>query len=40
MFGSNFLLKVKAIRYVTYLETKKITVEKLKQYSISELKGE
>lgn len=38
--GSNFKLKIKAIRYITYGELKKEKVIKVKQYKIKELKGE
>lgn len=38
--GSNFLLKIKAIRYVTYEELKTKTYNQVKNYTYSELKGE
>lgn len=38
--GSIFKLKIKAIRYLTYSEIKNKTVSKIKQYKVSELKGE
>lgn len=38
--GSTFLLKVKAIRYLTYDELKEKTYSKIKAYTYSELKGE
>lgn len=38
--GSSFKLKVKVIEYLTYSEIKELTTEQLKQYTISELKGE
>ena len=40
MFGSNFLLKVKAIRYLTYNEVKTKTYNEIQEYTYSELKGE
>ena len=39
--GSKFLLKIKAIRYVTYLELKnKLSYNTLKTYTYSQLKGD
>lgn len=38
--GSDFKLKIKAVRYITYGELKKEKVVKVKQYKIKELKGE
>ena len=38
--GSTFLLKVKAIRYLTYDELKEKTYSENKAYTYSELKGE
>lgn len=38
--GSTFKLKIKAIRYLTYSELKTIRVSNLKEYTVSELKGE
>lgn len=39
--GSNFLLKIKAIRYATYQELKqKKTYTETQDYSYSDLKGE
>ena len=38
--GSNFLLKIKAIRYATYEELKTKTYNEVKNYTYSELKGE
>ena len=38
--GSTFLLKIKAIRYMTYAELKKQKVSKVKEYTVAELKGE
>ncbi len=38
--GSTFKLKVRVIEYLTYSEIKELTVEQLKQYDTSELKGE
>ena len=38
--GSNFLLKVKAIRYATYEELKTKTYIDVKNYKYNELKGE
>ncbi|MGN1300528.1 MAG: hypothetical protein ACI4VC_04205 [Clostridia bacterium] len=38
--GSTFKFKVKVIEYITYSEIKNLTVEQLKQYRTSELKGE
>ena len=39
--GSNFLLKIKAIRYATYGEVKnKATYDTMRQYSYNQLRGE
>lgn len=38
--GSTFKLKVKVVRYLTYSEVKKLTVQKLKDFTIGQLKGE
>ena len=40
--GSTFLLKIKAIRYLTYeeIKTKPKTYEELMSYTYSKLKGE
>ena len=38
--GSTFLLKIKAIRYMTYAELKKQKVSKVREYTVAELKGE
>lgn len=38
--GSNFLLKIKAIRYMSYAEMKVRTVNEIKQYTVAELKGD
>ena len=38
--GSNFLLKIKAIRHTTYEELKTKTYNQVKNYTYSELKGE
>lgn len=40
MFGSNFKVKVKAIRYLTYEEVKTMTYEQLKSYEYTVMKGE
>lgn len=37
---SSFLLKVKAIRYLTYNEVKTKTYNQIKAYKYSELKGD
>lgn len=38
--GSTFLLKIRAIRYLTYEEIKTKTYSKIKEYTYNELKGE
>lgn len=38
--GSNFKLKIKAIRYMTYNEVKTKTYNQIKNYTYNELKGE
>lgn len=38
--GSIFKLKVKVIRYLTYNEMKQLTVPKLKEFTVNQLKGE
>lgn len=38
--GSTFLLKIKAIRYLTYEEIKQLTISKLKEFTVSQMKGE
>lgn len=38
--GSNFLLKVKATRYLTYDEVKTKTYNQIKEYTYNNLKGE
>ena len=38
--GSTFLLKIKAIRHLTYEEVKTKTYNQIKEYSYNELKGE
>lgn len=38
--GSTFKLKIKAIRYMSYVELKERTVSKIKQYTVADLKGE
>ena len=38
--GSTFLLKIKAIRYLTYQEVKTKTYNQIKTYTYNELKGE
>lgn len=38
--GSTFLLKIKAIRYLTYNEVKTKTYSYMKNYTYSEMKGE
>lgn len=38
--GSIFKIKVKAIRYATYEETKNKKVSFLKNYTVADLKGE
>lgn len=38
--GSTFKLKVRVIEYLAYSEIKELTVEQLKKYTTSELKGE
>lgn len=38
--GSTFLLKVKAIRYLTYDEVKTKTYIQIKNFTYSEMKGE
>lgn len=39
--GSNFLLKIKAIRYANYKEVKdRLTYTSIQQYTYSQLKGE
>lgn len=39
--GSTFLLKIKAIRYVTYQEVKnRLTYTTIQQYSYGQLKGD
>lgn len=38
--GSTFLLKVKAIRYLTYAELKQKTYNEIKAYTYAQLKGE
>lgn len=38
--GSNFLLKIKAIRYATYEEIKARTYNNIKSYTYKELKGD
>ena len=38
--GSTFLLKIKAIRYLTYDEVKAKTYNQIKEYFYNELKGE
>ena len=40
MFGSNFLLKVKAIRYTTYNEMKSKTYNEARTWKYKEMKGE
>lgn len=40
MFGSSFLLKIKAIRYLTYDEVKTKTYNQIKEYTYNQLKGE
>ena len=37
--GSNFLLKIKVIRYITYDEAKTKTYNEIKNYTYNELKG-
>ena len=39
MFGSTFKLKVKAIRYLTHGEIKRLTVKELKKYTVIQVKG-
>ena len=38
--GSNFLLKIKAIRYATYEEVKARTFNSIKSYTYKQLKGD
>ena len=38
--GSTFLLKIKAIRYLTYAEVKTKTYNEIKTYTYAELKGD
>lgn len=38
--GSTFLLKVKAIRYLTYSELKQKTYNEIKAYTYAQVKGE
>lgn len=38
--GSTFLLKVKAIRYLTYSELKQKTYNEIKAYTYAQLKGD
>ena len=38
--GSKFLLKIKAIRYMSYAERKVRTVTEIQQYAVAELKGD
>lgn len=38
--GSIFKLKIKAIRYLTYREIKEQAISKLKQFTVTEMKGE
>lgn len=42
MYGSNFLLKIKAIRYATYQEIKEKqkTYNNMKTYTYKEMKGD
>lgn len=38
--GSTFLLKIKAIRYLTYAEVKTKAYNEIKTYTYAELKGD
>ena len=38
--GSTFLLKIKAIRYLTFNELKTKTFEEVKKFTFNKLKGE
>lgn len=38
--GSTFLLKIKAIRYLTYEEVKEKNYNSIKDYTYNELKGD
>ena len=38
--GSIFLLKIKATRYLTYGELKELTVNRVKDFTVTELKGD
>ena len=38
--GSNFLLKIKTIRYLTYSELKTKTYEEVKNYTYAQMKGD
>lgn len=38
--GSTFLLKIKAIRYLTYDEVKTKNYNKIKEFTYNEMKGE